>query len=154
MDSIDNETQQRLAIELNGLVWKMLGLPERTDEENTRMVNAAHASAWHWSEVGTAENRARGEWLIAHVYSVLNMPAPAIFHANRCMEITRANDLKGFDLAYACEGLARASACALDREKCVLYYGHAENAAAEIPDEEDRNIFMNDLEAEPWYRMR
>ena len=35
------------------------------------MIHAAHASRYHWSQVGTKANLARGEWQVSRVYTVL-----------------------------------------------------------------------------------
>jgi len=45
----------------------------------------------------------RGQWLLAHVYTVLEQPDLAMQHASRCMEFTEVNptEMKDFDLAYA-----------------------------------------------------
>ena len=42
------------------------------------MLHAAHASRFHWGEVGEPVNFARGEWQISRVYAVLGRPEPAI----------------------------------------------------------------------------
>ena len=72
------------------------------------MLDAPHASRFHWGEVGTAVNLARGEWQVSHVYAVLNRAEPALYHARRCLAICEANAIGDFDLAYAYEAIARA----------------------------------------------
>jgi len=41
------------------------------------MIHAAHASRFHWGEIGKPINLGRGEWQISRVYSVLNRPESA-----------------------------------------------------------------------------
>ena len=148
------ECSKKFAVELNNLVWDLLGNEARTKEEDQKMVHAAHASHYHWSEVGTAVNLQRGEWLISHVYAVLNRPDPALYHALRCMEITQEHDLVDFDLAYAYEGMARAYAAAGDKSECKKYLQLAKEAGEKIKAKEDKNIFFGDFESGPWYNMK
>jgi hypothetical protein len=97
---------------LNGLVWRLLARPSRTPEDDARMVDAAHASQYHWREVG-GPPETRGEWLVSHVYAVLGRPEPALHHARRCLELADGEPrVADFDHAYAAEAMARALACA------------------------------------------
>jgi hypothetical protein len=146
--NVDTETHQELAKAANGRVWELLE-KARTPAETREMVHAAHASLWHWLYAGEAIHEQRGEWLVSRVYAVVRRPEPALFHARRCREITEANALTGFDLAYACEAMARAHAIAGD-DDAAEWRTRAERAAETIDDEEDRAIFDADFAAEPW----
>ena len=42
--------------------WDLLDKEDRTEEDNARMVHAAHASRFHRGEVGTPLHWLRGEW--------------------------------------------------------------------------------------------
>jgi hypothetical protein len=44
------------------------------------MVHMAHASRFHWDNVGDDQNRAIGEWQVARVYAVLGRAESALFH--------------------------------------------------------------------------
>ena len=70
------EAHRHFAAGLNGEVWGLLGKEERSVEEDERMVHAAHASCYHWLEIGTGLHQQRGEWLIARVYSELGQADP------------------------------------------------------------------------------
>ena len=74
----EHETMQELhkkfAVDLFNLVWDLLDNGERTMEEDDRMLHAAHASRFHWGEIGTPLEFERGEWQISRVYAVLNRP--------------------------------------------------------------------------------
>lgn len=110
------------------------------------MVHAAHASRFHWSKVGTAVHLARGEWQISRVYAVLKRPEPALYHAQRCLQICEANSIGDFDLAFAYEALARACAVAGKVKVSQQYVEKAKTASAQIKDEEDRALVLTDLE--------
>ena len=74
------------------------------------MVHAAHASRYHWGQVGGPQQLAIGEWQCARVYSVLGRAEPALHHARRCLEIATAGDVPDWLIASAHEGMARAYA--------------------------------------------
>ena len=100
------------AVNLFNRVWELMEKEDRSAEGTDEMIHAAHASVYHWSQVGTAQNIAVGEWQVSRMYTVLNRPEPALAHIRRCLEITEAENVTGFYLASAYEGLARASAVA------------------------------------------
>ena len=108
--------ERQLAIDLFNGVWRLLDKEDRTVEEDDRMLHMAHASRYHWGQVGTAANLARGEWQCSHVYAVLGRAEPAAHHARRVLEICQANGIGDWDLGFAYEALARASAVAGDLE--------------------------------------
>jgi hypothetical protein len=138
-------------IELHNRVWKLLEKTDRSPEEDEKMVKAAHASCYHWGEVGTAVNQARGEWLISRAYAVLNQPGPALHHARRSLEICQVNNFGDFDLGYAYEAMGRALAAGGDKTEAQHYLNLAQIQAQQIKLAEDRGIFEKDLAAEPWY---
>jgi tetratricopeptide (TPR) repeat protein len=142
----EEANEQALAADLFNAVWTLLERPDRSIEENDRMIHAAHASRFHWGEVGEPVNLARGEWQISRVYSVLGRSEPAIFHAERCLEICRANEIDDFDLAFAYEALARAHLVAGDKDAAAGFAGLAREAGEHIAEQEDRELLISDLE--------
>jgi tetratricopeptide (TPR) repeat protein len=150
------EAHQHFARTLNGKTWELLHKPERSRSEDELMVDVAHASSYHWLEVGTGLHHQRAEWLIARVYSELGMADTALKHASRCLELTDEFEdlMQDFDRAYAYEGLARANAAAGNRDEVSKYLQCAEAAGQAIRDEEDRNFFFGDFNAGNWYGLR
>lgn len=144
-----SEIHRKFAVDLFNLVWELLEKAERSQEENDSMLHAAHASRYHWGQVGAPVNLARGEWQISRVYSVLNRLEPALYHARRCLEICQQNDIGDFDLAYAYEALARATALAGDRTECKIYHELARKAGEMIREEDDKELFFKDLDTVP-----
>jgi hypothetical protein len=147
--SMDDEDQRRLAADLFNLVWTLLEMPNRTADQNERMLNAAHASRFHWGEVGGPVNLARGDWQVSRVYAVLDRPEPALHHASRCLDVCRENGIGGFDLACAYEALARANVVARRPEDALRYAEMAREISDHIEDEEDREILVADLATLP-----
>jgi hypothetical protein len=140
------------AIDFHSLTWELLEKENRTQEDNERMENYAHASLAHWRTSGTAVRHQRGEWLLARVYAVLDQPRAALQHAFRCAEILQANpeEMQDFDTAFVFEAVARAHAVAGDRLEAQRFIQRALAAGEKIAENEDREIFLNQLRAGPW----
>ena len=62
---LDLATRRALAVGLFNYTWTLLENPDRTKEQDDEMLNAAHASRYHWGEVGEAVNLSRGEWQVS-----------------------------------------------------------------------------------------
>jgi DNA-binding transcriptional MerR regulator len=143
------ESERQLAADLFNLVWTLLEQSGRTTEDDDRMVHAAHASRYHWGQVGGPEQLAIGEWQCARVYSVLGRAEPALHHARRCLEIATGADVPDWLIASAHEGLARAYAVAGQRESALASRAAAEGALAKVVDAEDRQVVQDDLASLP-----
>lgn len=137
---------RRLGVDLFNHVWTLLELPSRTAAQNDELIHAAHASAYHWSAAPECrpENRARGEWQVSRVYTVLERAEPAFWHARRCLALCEEHGLDDWDLAFAYEALARARAVAGDREGATRYIACARGIP--IAEEDDRAQLTRDLE--------
>ncbi len=152
VDAIDTEREEHRAFgaRANNRVWELLGCDTRTPADDREMVDAAHASLWHWRHAGTALNEQRGEWLVSHVYAVLGDGTAAMRHAQRCWALTEDASLDGFDLAYGAEALARAYGVLGALDDATSWRERAVAAATNVADDEDRAILEADIAAEPW----
>lgn len=150
------EAHQHFAKTLNGKVWELLQKPERSKSEDELMIYAAHASCYHWLNAGTGLHHQRAEWLIAHVYTELGIADSALRHASRCLALTNefADSMKDFDWAYAYEGVARANALAGNRGEALKYMQRAEETGQAISNDEDKSIFLGDLNGGNWHGLR
>lgn len=147
----EQEWHKRAAITLFNLVWSLLDKKDRTKQEDDKMVHAVHASRFHWGEIGTPVEFERGEWQISRVYSVLNRPQSALYHAERCLEICKEHNIGDFDIAFAYEAMARAHAVAGDKSDCEKYIKLAKEAGEQIKKKEDKDLFFGDLKTVPGY---
>ena len=145
---IGEDTHRELAVSLNNETWSLLGKEDRSDQDDRLMIHAAHASLYHWLQVGTVVNEQRGEWMASHVYATLGIGEAALRHAERCAEITEGHpdEMKDFDVAYASECLARAYAVLGNREQSDALKEKARQLDSQITGDEDRKIFEGDLE--------
>lgn len=149
---MDKSNHRQMAIELFNLTWDLMEKPDRTPAETDRMINAAHASRYHWEIAGEAVNIARGEWQISRVYSVVGRVEPCLYHAERCLQVTLENDLVDFDLAFAYEAMARACHLSGDLMETAKFFTLGQEAGEKIKKEDDREYFfreLNTIESEP-----
>lgn len=154
--NLEPNVHHALGIALNGQVWSLLEKKDRKAFEDSNMIAFAKGSLYHWSRSPQYKpvNEQRGEWMISRVYSVLNKPEEALKHAKRCRELTEKHDLKGFDLAYSYEALARAYAISGNKEEFKKNFDLANEAGEKIQGKEDKEIFMGDLKSGTWNGMK
>jgi hypothetical protein len=146
---IDPTTRRTLAVDLFNHVWTLLENPNRTPEQDDEMVHAAHASRYHWGEVGEPVNLARGEWQCSRVYAVLGRAEPALWHARRCVAINEANGIADWDIASAYEATARAYLTAGDLAEVAIWKAKARQALEAITDPADREVIEGHLATLP-----
>jgi len=139
------EIQRNFAVDLFNLTWDLMEKSDRSQAETDQMIQAAHASRYHWGMVGEPVNLARGEWQVSRVYTILQRSDPCLYHAKRCLQITLDNDLHDFDLAFAYEAIARANLLAGDTTETEKFISLAKEAGEAIEDKADRDYFMTEL---------
>jgi hypothetical protein len=133
--------ERQLAVDLYNGLWPLMEKDARTPEEDAQLVHQAHASLYHWSQVGEQVNRARGEWMCSRVYAVVGRAEPALWHAHRCIALAEPSG--DWDLAIAYEALARAAVVAGDPEAARAAIARAREV--EIAEDDDREVVEKDL---------
>jgi DNA-binding transcriptional MerR regulator len=146
-EALDAETERRLGVDLFNKTWTLMEKPDRTREEDDEMIHCAHASAYHWMQVGTPANRSRSEWQCSRVHAILGHVDAALGLARLCLELVEANpdDMKDWDLPAAYEAMARAYMVAGNVEETRRYAELGRAATARIEDEDDRAIIEADF---------
>lgn len=142
----ERKTHRKLAVSLFNEVWRLLE-KKRTRPEDDRMIHAAHASRFHWGEVGTAVNIAIGEWQVSHVYAVVGRAEPATYHALRSLAVCEEAGIEDFPLAFAYEALARADAVAGRKRDMKTHLALAREVGSRIKDKDDRELLFRDLKS-------
>ncbi|RDI42270.1 hypothetical protein [Falsibacillus pallidus] len=140
-----SEYHRELAVKYFNSVWDLMEKKERTIEETDEMIHMAHASRHHWGIVGAPINLARGEWQVSRAYAVAGRAEPALYHAQRCLDICLEKGMGDFDLAFAYEALARGYKIAgndvLKEENLQL----AREASQNIAKKGDLEVLLADL---------
>jgi hypothetical protein len=139
-----------LAKEANRETWTLLERDDRTAEDDERMVHAAHAFAFHWQQAGGDLEAARADWPLSHVYAVLDRSGEAVRTRGAAWRRARRT-ASATSISPTPTRARRDVACAGDTDEAARWRTKAERAALAIADGEDRDLFLVDLAAEPWY---
>jgi len=150
----DSEWHRKMAAHLFNSTWVLLEKKGRSKKDSNTMIHMAHASRYHWGVVGGPKELAIGEWQISRVYAVLRRPEPALYHAQRALEICEASEIGDFPLAYAYEALARAFAIAGKPRLRTACLKLAKVAGAKIAEADEQSQFFKDLRTVPQARRR
>ena len=145
------ELHRALGAGLFNRCWDLLETEDRTLDQDDELIATAHASAWHWLQVGHSANRSRGHWMCSRVYAVLGRGEPALYHARRCVEIVEAGGegIEDWDAPSAYEAMARALATSGDLVGAAEWKARASAALGAIPEAEDRSVIEGDLATLP-----
>ncbi len=126
-------------------VWSLLEKPDRTAEDNERMISLAHASLAHWRERTdcTAHNLSIGYWQVSRVYAVLGQAENARHYGQLCLALSVGE--APFYLGYAHEALARAEKLAGNAAAARHHLAEARRLAALVTDPGERAALEQDL---------
>lgn len=105
---MDIENERSLAKSLYNSCWDLIEKANRTIKEDAEMLHAAHASRWHWGNVGGDQERAIGEWQCSRVNSILGNGKAALLHATLSAQLVDNFPSTHFMKASAAEALAYA----------------------------------------------
>ncbi len=100
------------ASECNNRAWELAELAARTPEQDSEMLNAAHAAAFHWRQAGTALHVARAQMLLAHVHAQLGHGQLALRYAERSHVFLLDNNSPDWERAFSHAILAQAALAA------------------------------------------
>ncbi len=150
------EHHEKIAKETFNKTWDFIDMSDRTTEDDLNMIHAAHTSAYHWNVLvsegkGTPLNLQRGEWLLSHVYTILERGEPALYHAKICLDITKKKNIGDFDLAFAYESIARSSALLKNKTDFEKFFDLANEAAEKIESKDDKDYFLGELNSGNWF---
>lgn len=145
------EVQRRLAVTLYNRTWELLEAPDRSVLTDREALGTAMASRLHWQGIGTDQSYAIGDWLVAHVASLLGYADVALDFATSAYERAVAADppVESWGLASAMEGLARAHDAAGHDDERDSWAEKAREVLATVEDAEDRELIEGQLDSIP-----
>ncbi|HVW31436.1 MAG TPA: hypothetical protein VHL53_02750 [Acidimicrobiia bacterium] len=148
VEEVDEEEaawHRRFAIDLFNRSWDLLEQPGRSADDDAEMLAAAFGSAYHWRQVGTAENIALGDHQISKVASHGGQPALALHYARRALEAIEIGHFGDWQVAAAYEGMARACAAAGDVRARDYWVQRCTIALGAVSDAGDRSVVADQL---------
>ena len=133
------------AAECFNRTWDLIDLPTRSAEDDERMLLAAMASLWHWTQRpdATARELSIGCWLVSRVHALLGQAANAADFGERCLR--HSEGLAPFYVGYAHEALARAARVAGDEARVKHHLNEARRCAEMVTDKAERETLKKDL---------
>lgn len=140
---------RQMGVDYFNATWDLMDKEERSPAQEVAMIHTAHASAFHWLQVGEPLNFARSHWQISRVYAVLGRAEPALYHAGQSLVICQAEDIGDFDLAFAYEALARGYALDGRPAQMEEHLALAREAGEAIKKKDDRDYFFAELATIP-----
>jgi len=129
--------------------WELIDRPDRSPDDDDDMLAAAFASRYLWDSIGGDEQRAVGDWQIAHVASLLGCAALALSRAERALERVVRNSWTDWRLASCYEGMARAHATAGNAAQRDRWAGLCREVVDALEEEEDRELITSQLASVP-----
>lgn len=138
-DEQSAEWHKRFAASCNNRAWD-LATQARTKAQDGEMLDAAHASAWHWSQVGTELNRMRAQMLVAEVHALLGMGPTAYMLAEEMRAYFLAHETPDWEIAFTHAIHAHAAYAAKRPEEHRRSHAAAVAALEAVADAEDRQI--------------
>jgi hypothetical protein len=129
------------AIESNNRAWE-LSVRTRTSQEDREMLNAAHASAYHWQFAGTELNHMRAKMLLAEVHALLGLGETALAYAEEMRGFFTNRETEDWELAFTHGIYAHAAHAAGEAEAHRQAYNEAFHAFNSVEDEEERKILQ------------
>lgn len=127
------------AIECNNAAWDLAGRA-RTAPEDEQMLQAAHAAAFHWDQVGEELNRMRATMLLAKVHALLGKNPSALRYAEEMQTFFLERDTPDWEIAFAHAIYAHAAYVAGDYTAHARAYRDALQALEVIADPEDHML--------------
>ena len=139
--------QRHLAAQANNHAWQLAEQATRTPAEGELMLQAAHAAAYFWGQVGDASQRAHAALLLAHAYATLRLPGPAAHYFAQAEPALTGGEpwVRALLQAVAANLAAARNDAAAHR----LHYRQAMEQTAALPDPEDRAVLETTLRVLP-----
>ena len=130
------------AITANNAAWDM---SESLEDvlNHTELLDAAHASAWHWRVAGTTINQMRSTMLLALIHARMDMGPSAWNYAESMKKyFTEISETPDWELGfvYAIHAWAALACGKLDEYK--VSYHKATSCLEAIKDHEDRAVVL------------
>jgi hypothetical protein len=142
---VENADIRTLAAANYNECWRLLELPERSEDDDVELLTSAFASRRLWREVGGTEQAIVAEWMVSRALSATGHGALAVTFARRAVSASQDPSSADWLVASCVEGLARAQFAAGDVSEARASRARAAVLVAAIVDPEDRDIIAEQL---------
>ena len=131
-----NSAHRWFAVNCNNSAWDLIESAPHSEDDVEHMIHAAHASAWHWLQVGTPAHHVRALHLLTNAYAAAADGATALRYAQQAAALSEQHkhELTPFDQAMTEASLAAACSCAGEADRAN---SHGENVSSALSDLEE-----------------
>ena len=137
------------AASANNVAWTLAELGAG-EVKHRDLLNAAHAAAWHWQQIGNEQQRMRALMLLAQAHAQAGLGATALAYASEMRAyFLAAPGTPDWEVAFTHVVHAHAASAAGATPQHVSSYALALQAVADVADEEDRAIVQRVLRHVP-----
>lgn len=144
-----NHIHRYFGVEFNNTAWKYFDKKSVAGKDVDDMINYAHSSLHHWKlfSGGKTVNEQRGEYMIAKAYCIAGNKQEALYHAKKCLDITKkySKEMEDFDFTFAFEIMAYANYISGNLKEFGKYKSLAEESIKNVKDKTDRDICIKEL---------
>jgi hypothetical protein len=128
--------------------WTLMDASTRTAEEQQEMLDASHASLWHWRQRGdfSPVKLAIAYWQLSRVHALLGSASESERYAKLSLANASEPNTPIFHTADAFEALARAASIAHDPALTAEYLGQARALGQQVEDAEERQMLFDDID--------
>jgi hypothetical protein len=141
--------QRYFAMTANNRAWD-LAAQARDTAADRELLDAAHASAWHWRFAGTELNHMRAAMLLAETHALLGHGGTALAYAQDMHAyFTGKADTPDWEIAFAHAIFAHAAHAAGRTDQHAAAYRDAARSLDAIADPEDRAIVLQTFRQVP-----
>jgi hypothetical protein len=132
--------QRFFAMSANNAAWDLSTHPMDAARA-AQLLDAAHASAWHWKAIGTELNRMRAAMLLAQAHALAGHGATALAYAREMRDYFLGRpDTPDWEIAFAHAVHAHAAHVAGEHDEHRDSYALAATAVKAIASPQDRDI--------------
>ncbi|HEY4137203.1 MAG TPA: hypothetical protein VGN65_02015 [Casimicrobiaceae bacterium] len=137
------------AASANNAAWTLAELPSGEFDPQD-LLDAAHAAAWHWAQIGNEQNRMRARTLLALAHARAGAGTTALVYADEVRAYFVASaETPDWEIAMAHAIHAYAAAAADAPERLASSYAEAKRALDAIVRSEDRKVVERVLRLVP-----
>lgn len=147
----DEELEKKhryFAATTNNRAWD-LSIEERDAATDQEMLHAAHASAYHWSIIGTELNQMRATMLLAEVHSLLGFGTSAYKYAEKMKTYFLENDTPDWEIAFTHTIHAHAAFVYGDMSAHAQSYANAQQSIDKISKDVERDMVVKTFQHVP-----
>jgi hypothetical protein len=146
---VEESEHRAIAKSLYNECWELLEQPDRTSDEDAKLLAIAFASRYHWLAAGGPEQWVISDWMVSRVAAALEHGDLSVTYAHRANDAAHEADGPDWLIASTAEGLARAYAADGQNSQRNEWNARAQRLVDVIVDEESRALIASQLSSVP-----